>query len=238
MNFARGKYNVLMMRDNSTVHRYRISSTWLKVFLYGFCFLVLLAAGGGLAGFTFWRQNAALRSERAALQHDLRQAGIELERLQNVDKILKSNDPEELQSLLGSMGSVKQKPAPAPAQPPDLKRLFNDVDTRQVGVDNLQARMDDEAMNVSFNLSNLLAQGTLAGEASLALVTSEGALLPVEASQSELSFQIQRFKRMDVKFSLPGDTAREKLFGLRLVIRNPSGQTIFSATHTLSEIIS
>lgn len=230
------KYNVLMMRDNSPVRRYRLSPMWLKVVASLLLILCAAAGGGGYAGITFWMENTALREEYAMTQRALRDARIELERLQNIDSILKANDPEELQTLLGTVSS-SDKPQVKPAKPPvDLRKLFKRVDLQQVGVDNLQAKVKGGKIKVTFNLNNLVSSGSITGRAHISLLTSDGVELHPETSEDDLSFQIQRFKQIVTSFDLPKNAPMSKVFGLKLAIKNTSGQTLFSETYPLSYI--
>jgi len=234
-----GKFNVIFMRDNSPVRRYRVSPAVIKFAAYSLVLLVLLACGGAVAGYTFWRENAALRQDTTGLERQLREANMELERLQNVDKILKSNDPEELQTLLGSMSppsahkSLKDEKSP-PAPPIDLKKIFERVDTRQASVENLSLKLSGNSLSLSFNLNNLLGSEMLSGVARVALVLADGAVVPVPVKEADVSFQIQRFKQISTTIALPKDVASDRIFGMRLMLKNPQGQTIFSETYPSS----
>lgn len=232
---TKAKFNVLMMRDDSPVRRYRLSPGWLKTALLLMSLLLLLAGGGGWAGYSFWQKNVDLRAERETLERDLRDANMELERLQNVDKILKSNDPEDMQSLLGSMSSEPARPEPS--RPPiDLRKLFTRVDLQQVSVDNLQAKFTGNGVQVVFNLNNLL-NSTLSGDAIITLITTDGKEEKVKLNKNDLSFQIQRFKQIRTVLPLPAKRGKDDIFGLRLKITNPQGQIIFSETYPLSYIL-
>lgn len=233
---SNAKYNVLMMRDNSPVRRYRLSPLWLKTFVYLLLILCVVAAAGGWAGFTFWTENADLKEQLASTQRELRDARIEMERLQNIDSILKSNDPEELQALLGTVSSGEKTP-PKPAKPPvDLRRLFKRVDLQQVGVDNLQAKVAGSKIRISFNLNNLISSGSISGVVGVSLLTTDGNELRPKVNKDDLEFQIQRFKKIQTAFNIPGKTSMAKVFGIRLSIKNSSGQTLFSETYPLSYI--
>jgi hypothetical protein len=233
------KFNVIFMRDNSPVRRYRVSPAIIKFGAYGLVLLLVLACGGAAGGYTFWRENASLRQDKSGLERQLREANMELERLQNVDKILKSNDPEELQTLLGSMSpptdrkAKKEDKTPPPPPAVDLKKIFDRVDSRQVSVENFTARMAGDTMNLTFSLNNLQSNEMLTGVAQVALVLVDGGLAPVSAKEADMSFSIQRFKQISTSFALPKDVAPDRLFGLRLMLKNPQGQIIFSETHPL-----
>jgi hypothetical protein len=231
------KFNVIFMRDNSPVRRYRVSPSIIKFGAYGLVLLVLLAFCGAAAGYTFWHENFSLRQDKSTLERQLREANMELERLQNVDKILKSNDPEELQALLGSMSppserKAKKEEKSTPQQPSvDLKKVFDRVDLRQASVENFNAKVSGDSMNLSFSLNNLLGNEMLTGVAQVVLVLADGSVIPVSVKEADMSFSIQRFKQISTTFALPKDVSSDRLYGLRLILKNPQGQTIFSETH-------
>jgi len=240
---SKAKFNVLMMRDNSPVKRFRLSPVWLKFGLYLFLLLIVSAVAGGYFGMRYWEENRSLHEELGSVQRELREARIELERLQNIDKILKSNDPNELQALFGNVVATpaKDRPAPAPTPPPppkvNLSQVFQRVDLQQVKVDNLQAKIMGSSMRVTFNLNNLQTEESVTGRADLELVTNTGKDADLNLNKNDLVFQIQRFKQISTTFALPASVPASDVFGIRLEIRKPTGQVIFSETYPLSTIM-
>ncbi|BBD09478.1 hypothetical protein [Desulfovibrio ferrophilus] len=237
---SKAKYNVLMMRDNSPVKRFRMSPAWLKMALYVLILLVTVAGLGGYFGLTYWKQNTTLTEELSETQRELREARIELERLQNVDKILKSNDPEELQALFGNVIAepTTAHPAAKPVPKVNLSTVFKRVDTQSVKVDNLQIKPIGSKLRLSFNLNNLQTEETVSGRASLEIVTNEGKNRSLALNSNDMVFQIQRFKQISTTFTLPQKMTLPDVFGLRLVIKDPSGKVIFSETYPLSYVMS
>jgi hypothetical protein len=234
---SKAKYNVLMMRDNTPVRRYRVSPLWLKLALYFLLVLLAVAGAGGYFGLTFWKENRVLREDQAASQRELRELHIELERLKNIEQILKSNAAKE-PSDQATPDTAKTPPAP-PQPPVDLSRIFTRTDMQQVRVDNMQARINGERhIQVVFNLNNLQTEDAIAGSASLAVVTNDGKDKQPQLNQSDLVFQIQRFKQIATSFGLPAGLTRGEVFGLRLVIKNNEGQVIFSDIYPLARILS
>ena len=230
------KINVLFMRDDSNVRRYRVSPIWLKLALYGLILLCAMALGGFYAGYTYWSANKELVEERRELQRNLRETSLRLERLENVEKILQSNDPEELQSLFGSM-SIEKGKKERPIV--DLGTLFSRVDLGDVSVENLGVKESGNGrLRVSFDLNNAGGDKTLTGQVELALVSREGADIPVVVKKDDLSFQIQRYKKIVTTFLLPGGMDVKDLFGLKVVIHTPAGKTIFRDTFQLSRVMS
>jgi len=237
---SKAKYNVLMMRDNTPVRRYRLSPVWLKIALYLLLLLVAFAGTGGYFGFDFWNRNQVLTEELSGLQRELREARIELERLQNIDKILRSNEAEQMQSLSGTRSEpAKTKAPPAPLSPPlDLSKLLGRIDLQHVRVDNFQAKNGGRNLQIVFNLNNLQTVDTISGEATMAVVTNAGKEQLPQLNKNDLVFQIQRFKQITTSFQLPGSLRTNDVYGLRLVIKNTSGQVIFSDVFPLANILS
>jgi len=236
---TKAKYNVLMMRDNTPVRRYRLAPVWLKLALYFLLVLLIVAGAGGYFGLMFWKQNRVLTEEHAATMRELREAHIELERLKNIEQILRSSAAKESAESGTAARDATKTPPPPPQPPVDLTRIFTRTDMQHVRVDNMQARINGERhIQVVFNLNNLQTEDAIAGVASLAVVTNDGKDKQPQLNQSELIFQIQRFKQISTSFGLPAGLTRGEVFGLRLVIKNNEGQVIFSDVYPLARILS
>lgn len=234
---SNSKYSVLFMRDDRDVTRYRISPFWLKMFVFTQVFLFLCAAGGIYMGVRGFKLNRSLRSENKELEQRLVDAEVRLERLGNMEKILQSYDPGELQSLLSSAtNEVEQEQEPE--ETVDLNRIFVRTDTQQVGVENLQAKIAGRKVSVSFELNNLQAAKAVNGQGDLAFVTKDGSELKVKVKKSDLAFQIQRFKRIKTTLLIPEGMGRKDLFGLRLEIKGNGGEVIFAETYPFYHIVS
>jgi hypothetical protein len=233
---VKSKYNVLLMRDDTNVRRYRLNSFWIRLGIYFLVLLVFVAAAGGYAGYTYWSENRELVQENREISRELMEVRMELERLENIEQILQSNDPEELQSLIGSVTAEIESSETAPPMV-NLNDVFEYVDLQQVRVDDLQAKFNGSRMRVSFHLNNLIQDGTLSGQADIELLASDGSVVDVKVNKSQLSFQIQHFKRINTSFTLPDKYGKNSLFALRLVIKNDQDQTIFSETFPLAHIL-
>lgn len=234
---ASPKYSVLIMRDDSQVRRYRVSRFWLKAFIYTEVFMVVLALAGFFAGYRFWLESHELHVDNRNLQINLTEARVKLERLQNVEQILKSNDPEDLHALIGSV-SVETEPAHLPPTI-DLNEIFTHMDLQQARVDNFQARLQGDKLQVRFELNNLVADTTLTGNIQLSIITRAGTLMEAKTNKEDLNFSIQRFKRVRTVFSIPGGLKGNDLFGIRVNIRRSNDETmVFSETYPLSQVLS
>lgn len=230
------KYSVLFMRDDRDVTRYRVSPFWLRMFLFSQVFLLLCAVGGIYMGVRGFRVNSALHSENRDLEQRLVDAEVRLERLGNMEKILESYDPAELQSLLSAATSEVEEHKDVRPEV-DLNRIFVRTDTRQVGVENMQAKLAGNKLDVTFELNNLLASTAMAGQADFIFLTKDGTALAAKTNKSDLSFQIQRFKRMETSIPLPDGRDKKDLFALRLVIKGKDGDVIFAETYPLYHIL-
>ncbi|MUM77938.1 hypothetical protein GKC30_09860 [Pseudodesulfovibrio sp. F-1] len=232
---SNSKYSVLFMRDDRDVTRYRVSPFWLKMFIFVQIFLLLCATGGIFMGVRGVKRNVDLRTENKSLEQRLVDAEVRLERLGNMEKILQSYDPAELQSLLAAATSELEREKEGEAV--DLNRIFTRVDTQMVSVENLQARVASRKMTVSFDLNNLQSARAAAGQATLALVKKDGGTLMAKTNASDLGFQIQRFKRIQTTFSLPDGVEQKDVFGLRLEIKGSDGEVVFAETYPLYHIL-
>ncbi|WP_285906222.1 hypothetical protein [Pseudodesulfovibrio pelocollis] len=232
---SNSKYSVLFMRDDRDVTRYRVSPFWLKMFIFVQVFLLLCAAGGIFMGVRGVKRNVDLRTENKSLEQRLVDAEVRLERLGNMEKILQSYDPAELQSLLAAATSELEREKEGNAV--DLNRIFTRVDTQLVSVENLQARVSSRKMTVSFDLNNLQSARAAAGQATIALVKKDGGTQMAKTNASDLAFQIQRFKRMQTTFSLPDGVEQKDVFGLRLEIKGSDGEVVFAETYPLYHIL-
>ncbi|MGE4299256.1 MAG: hypothetical protein AB7E47_14660 [Desulfovibrionaceae bacterium] len=240
---SRDKYSVLLMRDDTRVKRFRFSPLWLKLMLYCFLLLAVAAAGGGYAGFTFWKSNSLLRNELQSLERELRETRLDLERLQNVEKILKSNDPEELQSLFGSItvhpeGDNASQAAPPPPPSINLAKLFKRVDNGEARLDNIILKDDgDGTLKLSFDINNTNQNKALSGNVKLVFLTADGQSHAIDAKEADLSFLIQRYKKIVTSFVIPAGLTQKDIFGLRMTIITSEGDIIFSDTFQIARLM-
>ncbi len=231
---SKTKYNVLFMRDDDTVKRYRLSPFWLKFFFWFFIIMMGCAGVGAWSGYTFWEGNKELKREKIALQQSLNEASVQLERLQNVNKILDSYDPNELQSILASV-PVEQKKV-EPVKPLNLSELLTYVNHMRAGVENIKLRKSGKGLALSFDLNNLQTSSALSGLAGVKLILNDGEVAEVRANRNDLSFQIQRFKVVRTRFPFPKGVSLKDIYGIRLMIRTSEKELIFSEVYPLARI--
>ncbi len=241
--------DILVMRGAGRVRRYHLRPLWLRaVWLVPLCLLVLLAAALAVIK----HQYAALGAEtqRAkTMRAELDTVGERLLRLENIEKILRSKDTTELETLLASVNpdnpdwwkpaAPHRKETPEPKerenQKPDLSKLLARVDGNQAGVDNLRAKIEGRKFHINFDLSNLSPQSNLTGRGEVALVGNDTTLYPLKADKDDLTFQIQRFKQVAATMSLPAKCDPKDIYGFKLTVLDPAGKTVFSQVYPLGK---
>lgn len=246
---SRETVDILVMHGAGRVRRYHMRPGWLRaIWLVPLLLLVLLA--GALA--VVRHQYAALAAETArakSMRAELDTVGERLLRLENIEKVLRSKDMTELETLLASVNpdnpdwwkpaSTQRKETPETkerdSQKPDLSKLLGRVDVNQAGVDNLRTKFENRKFHVNFDLSNLSPQSNLTGRGEIALIGNDTTLYPLKADKDDLTFQIQRFKQVAATMSLPPKCDPKDLYGYKLTVLDPAGKTIFSQVYPLGK---
>ncbi len=246
-----GKVDVLILRDDAGVRRFRLPGFAARLlWIVPLLLLVLLAAAVALA-YHLRQDNQAMAGRVQSMRTELDAAGEGLLRLENVERVLRSRDVTELETLIGSYNvdnpgwwkhrEERQNAKEQPEKPekeasrPDLGKLLARVDLNQAGVDNLRARIENRKLQLNFDLSNVTPQTGLVGRVEVGLVGNDASLTPLRAEKDELSFQIQRFKQIAASLPLPQKFEAKDVYGLRLVIVDPSGKAIFSQIFPLAK---
>ncbi len=227
------KLNLIIMRDDSRVRRYRVRVSWFRFFLYAQLVMLLAAGLGTYGGITFWLNNMELAQANIGLQEDISEMQMQLERLQNIEAILQTNDPEEIHTLFSTVSQDKQTP-PTPSI--DLKEIFIAKDLELAAVSNLQVRKADENLRLSFELNNL-ADKTLVGKTLIFLVARDASVTQAEGEENELSFEIQRFRRVNSLLYLPPDIDVDDIFAIRVTITDSEGESIFIQTYPFANVL-
>lgn len=243
-----GRIDILILRDAAGVGRYRLP-VWLVRTLVLMPLILLLLLGAAVAvAYHLYQGNRTDTTRAAALRQEIDAAGESLMRLENIERTLRSKDATELETLLGSYNpdkpdwfKVRSEERKEPAAPAaeiakervDLSKILARVDASQAGVDNLKLKIDNKRLNLGFDLSNVTPQTGLVGKAEASLVGNDGTLWPLKPEKDELSFQIQRFKQIAASLPLPAKLEPRDIYGLRLVIVDPSGKPIFAQVYPL-----
>ena len=247
-----GKVDILILRDDAGVRRFRLPGFATRLlWIVPLLLLALLAAATAVA-YYLRQDNRAMDGRVQSMRAELDAAGEGLLRLENVERILRSRDVTELETLIGSYNAdnpgwwkpreerqnVKEQQPEKPekeASRPDLAKLLARVDLNQAGVDNLRAKIENRRLQLNFDLSNVTPQTGLIGRVEVGLVGNDASLTPLRAEKDELSFQIQRFKQIAASLPLPPKSEPKDVYGLRLVIVDPTGKAIFSQIYPMSK---
>ncbi|GAB6037850.1 hypothetical protein JCM15519_24090 [Fundidesulfovibrio butyratiphilus] len=251
---SKAKISLIWFRDDEPARRMRLHPGWLRALTYLAVCLALLAVGGAYSGWEFWQRARKIAEEKRDVDKRLAETLLQVERLENIDKLLRTSDPSELSQLLAGLGVAmpagkaptvqtgaskkdqgKKDQQPERERPAgfDLADILSKVDLGQVGVENFRFKVDGKTVHYGFDLNNLMPQTALSGGGRLLVIGRDGAMIPLETGKDDLGFQIQRFKQVNAQAPLPNQMDRQNVFALRLVISNSSGKTIFSETYPL-----
>ncbi len=255
-----GKLNVIWFHDEQPAKRLRLWPGWIRAVTYFVLLSFLFAAGGGFAAYQFWKRAQESVNERREVETRLHESLLKLERLQNIEKLLKTSDPTELSQLLAGLGleyqgpkdqgknskdskdakdakdpkdSKQSKDSKDRAPAVDLTDIMGKTDLGQVSVENFRAKADAKGVSYGFDLSNLQPQA-LSGNGQLFMVFRDGTMTPLQTGKDDLGFSIQRFKQVSAQAQLPKGADPGSIFGFRLVLTNAQGKTIFSDTYPLA----
>ncbi len=230
-------YSVLLLREDQQVRRFRFNLVWVRLLIYSFILLALVAAGGMYLSVTFWKENHELASELQKLRRVAQLQNVKLNSLQNMENILQAHDPDGLQALLSSVQREQGVTVSAPEV--DLQATFKRVDTDVCSVkDVLLREQEDGKLRLEFTLTNDLEAGkTITGFVEASFITRAGSLVHLDLPEAEMSFHIQRFRSFAAEFTLPEGLLLEELYAFRLLAIAEDGQEVFSRAYPLSSIL-
>jgi hypothetical protein len=92
------------------------------------------------------------------------------------------------------------------------------MEKHPVKVANLKTSVEgDDRLRVTYDLSNQDPRMTLTGRCNIALVTREGAIIDITpSSRGVLSFQINRFRKMDILARIPPDIQQNDVIHIQV----------------------
>lgn len=225
-------YSVLFMRDDTDVKSFRVSPRRLRTLLWASGVLgVVLLVALVLGAHAFFGYSSLLAQKRA-LELTLADAQVERERSGNIEMMQKA-----LGEKGGKAGDDKVQASPSgqsasSGQSGPAGRAFAKQNSGGIAVENVRVSLGGNAVHASFDLNNRAGEA-LSGEVHLLLLKTDGSLLELEWPAQELTFQIQRFKRIATSAKLPEGAARRDALGLRMEIMNSSGELLFGETFAL-----
>lgn len=229
------KYSILFMRDDTDVRRIRVSPFWLRGYIIAQISLIIIAAVSLYIGITSFRDNAGLLHDKKELAKQLEDAELRLSTLGNMEKILEAYDKSELQSLLTT---TPEDGEDSSQKAVDLAAIFTPINHGLVLVEEIKATLHGSQLTLNFKLENPNPDTMLSGTTDLAIIATDGSIYPLDTSNSDLTFQIQRRKFARTTIALPEGVNKENAFGLRISIKSADGKVIFSETYPLYHILS
>ena len=219
-------YSVLFMRDDTDVKSFRVSPGRLKTLLWVCgCAGVLVVVGLMLGTHSFVGYRSLL-AEKRALEMRLADIQVEMERAGNIEMMQKSMGDKG-----GKGGGEGDRPA-STASSQAGGRAFAKVGSGSIAVENIRTSVAGSSLHTTFDLNNRAGEA-LSGEVHLLLLKTDGTLQELEWPAQDLTFQIQRFKRISTSAKLPEGVARRDVLGLRVEIMNSSGEMLLGETHAL-----
>jgi hypothetical protein len=243
----KGKLTILFIRDDSTVRRFRIRPVWVKLMVYLFLLALVLAAASSYGAYALWNKYAKLRDSHNQLEMDYHEMQVDLERLQNMEKLRQTRIQTD--KALREANATKPEKLPmeagAPSKPSrldenELAARFPPLDKDLIEVDNLIAKTtNDNSLRVTFDIKNVDEKDRpLSGWVNLSLLTWRGDKLPLDINRSNLSFRIQWFKSMKTTFPLPKGQDLKDIYALRVTVINKAKKPILQETYPLDQLLS
>ncbi|MFO7728196.1 MAG: hypothetical protein R6X11_07690 [Desulfonatronovibrio sp.] len=228
------KYNVILMRDDTSVKNFRLRPFWIKFLLLFFVFLLVTSGTGLYYSYVFYKEKKKISQLYEDRMEAFEETQRELKRLRNVERTFKSYNEEELRSFLSTQRLEEDD---SPDSEVELDDIFAPVDQNIVGVANVQASIAGDKMRVQLEVNNMEGEGTISGRIYLFLIQNDGTLIELDLEDSDLYYSIARFKRVDTTFALPDGVDQESLFALRVTARDDEQELIFSQTYPLNKIL-
>lgn len=222
-------YSVLFMRDDTDVKSFRVSPGRLRTLLWVCGVAGVLVAVGLMLGTHSFVGYRSLLAEKRALEMRLADIQVEMERAGNIEMMQKSMG-DKGGDKGGKGGGEASSQASAPAQAGG--RAFAKVGSGSIAVENIRTSVAGSSLHATFDLNNRAGEA-LSGEVHLLLLKTDGTLQELEWPAQDLTFQIQRFKRISTSAKLPEGVARRDVLGLRVEIMNSSGEMLLGETHAL-----
>lgn len=228
------KYNVILMRDDTSVRNFRLSPFWIKFLVVFLVFLMITSVTGLYYSYVFFEEKKEIAYLYENRMETFEEMQRELKRLRNVERTFESYNEEELRSFLSAQ---RREEDSSSVNEVELDDIFTPVDQNIVGVTNVQASFVHDKMQVQLEVNNLEGEGTVSGRIYLFLIQNDGTLIELDLDDNELYYSIARFKRVNTTFDLPGGVEQGSLFALRITARDETQEMIFSETYPLVRIL-
>jgi hypothetical protein len=242
------KYNVLLLRDDKPVRRFRVNTFWLKLLLWIFLLLLVAAVAGVYFSISFWARFDSLELRSAQLEKLLLEKDVKLERLSSMSEIFRRY--EEINAAGGLLENTKKEPKKETAQREnapareaesrpalDLSKLFSSVDLKRVSLKNISLKpLDNKLFKLSLDIASEDGK-PLQVSMGLSAITKDAKEFTVEAKAEELAFPIGKSKPVLANIGLPEAIDLGQVFGVKLMIVAEDGKTLFSEIYPLTNIL-
>jgi len=159
---------------------------------------------------------------------------VYVERLENIEQILQSNDPEELQALFSAMSVAASAELPPPI---DLSAILQTIDTDMLQVSDLELhKATGGNLRLSLKLDNKTAKGPIRGSIMLSFITKEGKVVLIDVNDKDMIFSINRFKRIVTTFAVPETLLMSEAYALQVSISN-NKTTLLQRIYPVEDIL-
>lgn len=232
------RYNVIFMRDDTSVRTFRLSPLWLKLLFIFFVLLIIISMTGVYYSFVFFQEKKQAVSLYQLKAESFEQMKKELNRLHNVQKIWENYNEYELRSFLMNQQQQRREQDPKfSSTDVDLRVIIDPVDMNIVGVSNVRVSFVQNTMRVQMEVNNMQGKGTVSGAISLCLIKNNGDIMELDLEESDLRYSIARFRTMDNTFDLPESLDHASIFALRITAKNDENYIIYSRAFPISSIL-
>lgn len=235
-------YDLLILPDGGAARKMRLTSARLS--FYKFCLgLLLVLAGGGVSATWFLTAESLRTTELLRqTQKDLVGTKAQIERLGNIDELLRGADPERIAEKLKALDEMAKQPTQPAGDGPvegdaeneaddcpkiDLTELFATV-SAGADVANVKIRFEPaRGFVTTFDVSNAEPKNPISGVVGAQALLRDGSTIPLSAPREELAFSINRLKAFSTVLALPKDVDRSKCFALILEITSQAGKKLY-----------
>ena len=211
------KCSLLLMRDDGSTRRWRVSLRLFHTLCLTGILLPLLLGGAGWLLWNLYKDNTALHTQQRQLEQENKTLSAALRRLSNLEQLL--DMPEHAKLLALQSQQTMLKAADLGALPPELPPQESakdqnhadaisleavpssqvsatpSMDMKLIGVENVHAHLLGDKLRIALDLHNSQQRNQLVGYVvcSIKNAGSESSLL--EIPKDVASFRINRFKR-------------------------------------------
>jgi hypothetical protein len=248
----KGKYNVLLIRDDGETRSIRIGRGSIRFLLCLLLFLPVAAGGGLWIGWQSWQKLQEWDQQEETLQREITDLHAQLERMYHIQRLAQAhyaehtaasdpgpaakselpkndpaggaNAPAATPPVAGETnGDPAQTPAPAAEQTPSGEELnLIEIDTGQVSLSNINAKLNKERI-LSLGMNlHNESEHQLAGILNIFLLTADLQRHPIP--YDDVRFRISRRKNFSGSAFVP--EAAGDLADASLLIEVVSDQTL------------